>query len=328
MGVSVIVPCLNEEANIGPCLDSLAVQDFPGDLEVLVVDNGSGDRTGVIAAARAATDPRFRLIVEVRRGTAAARNAGLRGAAYDLLAFIDADCEAPPGWVSLLVRSCEDIRAKDPSVAGVGGRNIAPPTASPFVRAVEIALDSWFGSYSSPQGRQFAQAFLVPHLSLVNALYEKEAMLSIGGFDDSLADEAEDAEINFRLARSGRKLLFVPGSFVWHKFRASPGPWLRNMFRYGKGRARLLKRHRRMWALPYLIPLVFLASLAAVPLALWSPVFLLPLLYFPLIMGVAAAQAGRRKAWPLFGRLCAVYILLHLGYSAGELAGLVDPRVR
>ncbi len=328
MGVSVIVPCLNEEANIGPCLDSLAAQDLPGDLEVLVVDNGSRDRTREIAAARAASDPRFRLIVEVRRGTAAARNAGLRGAAYDRLAFIDADCEAPPGWLSLLVRSREDIRSKDPSVAGVGGRNIAPPGASPFVRAVEVALDSWFGSYSSAQGRQFARPAVVSHVSLVNALYDKEPLLAIGGFDDSLADEAEDAEINYRLARSGRTLLFVPESFVWHKFRASPRPWLRNMFRYGKGRARLLKRYRRMWAFPYLIPPVFLAALASVPLAVWSPIFLLPLLYFPLIAGVAAAQAARRKAWPLFGRLCVVYVLLHVGYASGELAGLVDPRVR
>ena len=328
MGVSVIVPCLNEEANLGSCLDSLAGQDFSGGFEVLVIDNGSRDRTREIAAARAASDPRFRLIAEGRRGTAAARNAGLRSAAHDLLAFIDADCEAPHGWLSLLVRSWEGIRAQDPAVAGVGGRNIAPPAASPFVRAVEVALDSWFGSYSSAQGRQFARPAVVSHVSLVNALYDKEAMLSIGGFDDSLADEAEDAEINFRLARGGRTLLFVPESFVWHKFRASPRPWLRNMFRYGRGRARLLKRYRRMWALPYLIPLVFLAALAAVPLALWSPVFLLPLLYFPLIVGVAAAQAGRRKAWPLFGRLCGVYILLHVGYAAGELAGLVDPRVR
>jgi cellulose synthase/poly-beta-1,6-N-acetylglucosamine synthase-like glycosyltransferase len=327
MILSVIVPCLNEEANIGPCLDSLAAQDFSGEFEVLVVDNGSRDRTREIAAARASSDPRFRLIVEERPGTAAARNAGLRNAASGLLAFIDADCEAPPGWLSLLVRSWEEIRAKDASVAGVGGRNIASPSASPFVRAVEVALDSWFGSYTSPQGRQFGRPVVVLHVSLVNALYEKEALLSVGGFDDSLRDEAEDAEINFRLAGSGRKLLFVPESFVWHKFRASPRAWFRNMFRYGKGRARLLKRHRSVWALPYLLPLFFLAALAAVPLALWSPVFFLPLLYFPLILAVAAAQAGRRKAWPLFGRLCAVYILLHVGYAAGELAGLVDPRV-
>ena len=324
----MIIPCLNEARNIRPCLESLAAQDYPEEFEIIVVDNGSLDRTRDIVSEWAGSDPRIRLISESKKGTASARNAGVRNAAHDFLAFIDADCEAPPGWLSTLVKGYQAAKIRDSNVIAAGGRNIAPADARPFVKAIEIALDSYLGSYTSIQGRQYRRPVFVRNLSMSNALFEKAKVVEAGYFDESLRSEAEDAELNFHLAEAGYRLLFIPESYVWHRLRSSPILWLKNMFRYGKGRARLLKRHARMWNIHFALPLVFLLALASVPLAAFSRLFFLPLLYFPFVLGVSVIQAVRKKAPYLFGTVAAVFLLLHFGYAAGEFYGLLNPKVR
>jgi len=328
VNVSIIIPCLNEERNIRPCLESLASQDYPGDFEIIVVDNGSDDKTREIVGDLSNSHPRIRLVLEPEKGTASARNAGVRSAAHDFLAFVDADCESPGGWLSTLVRGYEAAKIRDPGIIAVGGRNIAPGDAGPFVRAIEIALDSYIGSYVSIQGRQYPRAVLVSNLSMSNALFEKEKIVEVGGFDESLRSEAEDADINFRLAEAGYRFLFIPESFVWHRLRSSPRLWLKNMFRYGKGRTRLLKRHPKMWTVHFALPLVFILAMGSIPLALLSKLFLLPLVYFPLIFCLSLIQAARKSEPSLFGRVAAAYVLLHFGYAAGELYGLLNPKVR
>jgi CDP-glycerol glycerophosphotransferase len=93
--LSVIVPIYDVEPYLAACLDSLACQTWR-DLEVVMVDDGSPDRSAEIAAHRAAADPRFRLIRQPNAGLGAARNAGLRHASGEFLAFLDSDDLAPP----------------------------------------------------------------------------------------------------------------------------------------------------------------------------------------------------------------------------------------
>lgn len=89
--VSVIVPFRNAAATLGATLDSLAAQSLP-DWEALLIDDASEDAGPALAAARAAADPRFRLIrTGARAGVAGARNLGIRAARGRWLACLDAD---------------------------------------------------------------------------------------------------------------------------------------------------------------------------------------------------------------------------------------------
>lgn len=94
--ISVVVPAYNEQEYISQCLESLVSQDYPKDrYEILVVDNGSGDRTREIASTFDVT------VVEKNSGhVGSVRNAGARQAKGEFLAFIDADCVAPADWLS------------------------------------------------------------------------------------------------------------------------------------------------------------------------------------------------------------------------------------
>ncbi len=328
MKVSIVVPCFNEEENIKLCLESLVVQDYTDDFEIVVIDNNSTDLSLAIITDFAQVHPIIRFSVEHKKGTAAVRNKGIDTARYDHVAFIDADCFAPTNWLTLLVKNYISMKSKHPNGIGVGGRNIAPENAGPFVKSIEIVLDTYIGSFSSVQGRQLEHSKLISHLSLVNALVEKEKIFAVGGFDESLLSEAEDAEINYRLSNAGFRFLYAPESFVWHKMRSSPKSWFKNMFRYGKGRARLLKRHPKMWRLSYMLPLIFLITMLSTLLFFYSKIFLLPLLYFPTLILFSLYQVIKKKSFGLVFHVFFIYIIQHFGYALGEIYGLLNPLIK
>ena len=105
--VSVIVPCYNVEAYLGDCLESIIRQDY-ADLEIIVVIDGSPDRSGAIARAFARWDRRVRVIEQANRGLGAARNTGIRAATGDFIAFVDSDDTVPPLALSTMVRTLEE----------------------------------------------------------------------------------------------------------------------------------------------------------------------------------------------------------------------------
>ncbi|MFG2002632.1 CDP-glycerol glycerophosphotransferase family protein [Spirillospora sp. NPDC048911] len=104
--ISVVVPVHDVERHLGECLESLARQTVR-DLEVIVVDDGSPDNAAVIAKARAAKDPRFRLVQQRNQGPGGARQAGARLATGDYLAFVDGDDVLAKHAFELLVGSLE-----------------------------------------------------------------------------------------------------------------------------------------------------------------------------------------------------------------------------
>lgn len=329
MNVSVIITCLNEEDNIKACLNTLLDQTYShGNYEIIVVDGGSTDRTQDLVREIGEINPEIRIVVELKKGTAAGRNAGVRASQYDHVAFIDADCEAPFDWIETLVRHFNDAIRKDSSVIAVGGANIPPDDSSTFVQAVGIALDSYLGSFSSVQGRRFKNPVYVPGLATLNVLFDKQKIVEIGCFDESLGSEAEDADINYRLNSSGKRFLFIPDSFVWHKMRPTPRTWLKNMFRYGKGRARLLKRYPQMWAFCYILPILFIICISLILLIPFSKIFILSILYFPVLFCYSLFQCVRKKRPFLLFHVILVYLIQHFGYATGEIYGLINPGVK
>jgi succinoglycan biosynthesis protein ExoO len=101
--VSVIIPALNAAAFVGGAIRSVLAQTL-NDLEVIVVDDGSTDETGVIVQGFMGVDARVRLIRhETSRGVSAARNTALRAATGDWIALLDADDEFAPSRLERLV---------------------------------------------------------------------------------------------------------------------------------------------------------------------------------------------------------------------------------
>ncbi|MEV0716281.1 glycosyltransferase [Asanoa sp. NPDC050611] len=104
--LTVVVPVHNVAPYLDSCLGSLARQTYR-DLDVVLVDDGSTDGSGELAAAWPARDPRFRLVRQANRGLGAARNAGAALATGDYLAFVDADDVLPAYAFEVLVNALE-----------------------------------------------------------------------------------------------------------------------------------------------------------------------------------------------------------------------------
>ncbi len=109
---SVVVPAVNEVLEIGACLESLAAQDFPGLVEVIVVDNNSVDQTAEVAASYGAT-----VLFEPRPGVCWARQRGTEAARGEIVVSTDADTRFAHDWLS---RIDAELRA-DPRRVAVAG---------------------------------------------------------------------------------------------------------------------------------------------------------------------------------------------------------------
>ena len=105
--LSVVVPMFNVELYLSPLLKSLATQEMDG-LEFILVDDGSTDGTSRIARSQVARDRRFSVITQENQGLSAARNAGIRKASGEYLAFADADDLVPASAYRMLVGSLEE----------------------------------------------------------------------------------------------------------------------------------------------------------------------------------------------------------------------------
>ena len=143
--VSVIVPTRDRASELADCLAALADLEYPaGLLEVIVVDDGSAD-PGAVASA-AAHGARL-LVNESNRGPAFARNRAAREATGELLAFVDSDCVAAPGWLRALTPYFAWGR-----VGAVGGRTVGYHHASRLDRYEEVSSSLDMGPSCSSGG--------------------------------------------------------------------------------------------------------------------------------------------------------------------------------
>ena len=179
----MIVPCLDAEQTLPQCLDAVRANDYPPDrVELILVDNGSRDRSPALARERGAT-----VLSRPGASIGALRNAGAAAARGDVLAFLDADCVPRPHWLR------EGVRALQQAPGVVGYPYDAPDDASWVERA-------WFAQ-RQPGRREVAG------LSGGNMLVPRELFQRIGGFDEALRT-GEDAEFCTRARRHGRAIQF------------------------------------------------------------------------------------------------------------------------
>ena len=223
---SVIVPVRNGERTIDDCIRSLLELRYPADrLELRVVDNGSRDGTAEILQGYG---DRIALLHERRRGPAAARNAGLRGARGEVVAFTDADCVVDPDWLSFLVGPL-----RDPSLGIVGGTILARPPANDIERFGEAIHDH----------RMAIEMYRPPYAITMSWASRREVLHELGGFDERFR-RGEDCDLSYRLTQAGYAMAFVPEAVVQHRNESTLPGLFREGFAHGFHGVRVSKRHQ------------------------------------------------------------------------------------
>ena len=223
--VSVIVACYNGGRTLNACLASLGRLNYP-DYEVILVDDGSTDRTPEIARQFSWV----RLIRQDNLGLSAARNTGLAAAQGEIVAFTDADCRADEDWLYYLVG---DLLKSD--FAGIGGHNLLPPDDSLVAVAVMV----------SPGGP--AHVMLTDreaeHIPGCNMAFYKWALDELAGFDRMFRKAGDDVDVCWRLQHRGYQIGFSPAGFVWHYRRSTVRAYLQQQSGYGEAEALLSRKH-------------------------------------------------------------------------------------
>jgi len=226
--VSVIIPVLNEERTIRECLTSLIKMDYPVERrEILVVDNGSTDRTAEIVKSFP-----IQYLQEELRGSAAARNKGIKASRGEIVAFTDADCVVTTGWLWELVRAFDEE-----GVGGVAGEVVAYPPRTPA---------EWYAArvrHLSPQ--KYLSRPLLPFAAFANLSFRRDVFDRIGLLDETIP-LGESTDFCTRLLQgTDLKLKYAPKALLFHRHRATTWEFVRQQWKYGRGHAQLYIKYRR-----------------------------------------------------------------------------------
>jgi GT2 family glycosyltransferase len=239
--LSVIIPTHDRPHELRRALDALSnLQRAPGQLEVIVIDDGGHTRAGEVTAGFS-----DRLSVQClrqeRRGPAAARNAGARRASRNWLVFLDDDCEVAADWLTKL---CARLPRHRDSM--IGGATVNALDRNPYSSCHQLLLDYLYAHLNdAPDSAAFCASN--------NLAVPAAAFRDIGGFDEGFPFPAgEDRELCDRWRRSGRRLVYAPEVHVRHTHRMTFRSFFRQHFHYGCGahrfhRLRLRRQPNVSW---------------------------------------------------------------------------------
>lgn len=216
--VSVIVVCWNAEAVLPRCLEQLLDQDYAS-YEIVVVDNGSQDRTLAIAQEALGSGRVTIVRSRVNRGCPHGRNLGLRGARGEIIAFIDADGFAAPSWLSRIVSAFE----LDDSVGAVASTVFF--AANPLVlngAGGTVNRQGWAADLSmneSYERARIASEALYP-MGCGMAI-RRSAIERVGPFDERMLNYYDDVDYGMRLWRAGYRVVVAGEAWIDHGFGQS-----------------------------------------------------------------------------------------------------------
>jgi cellulose synthase/poly-beta-1,6-N-acetylglucosamine synthase-like glycosyltransferase len=194
MQLAFVIPAYNEEALIGKCVESVLAEvkrSGRTDVDVVVVNNNSTDRTAEIACAYAGV----RVVDEREKGLVAARDGGFKATTAELVANIDADTIVPKGWLDVVFRAFE----RDPNLVCISG---------PYLYYDLSTWNRFLVSFF------YALTFLIyvlnRHILRVgsvvqggNFVFRRDAWIRAGGYNRAIKFYGEDTDVAVRLSKVG-----------------------------------------------------------------------------------------------------------------------------
>lgn len=312
--VSVVVPTLDEEAYIGDVLAAFAAQTYPAEqMDLIVADGGSHDRTRAIVEAFARSVPNVRLIDNPETHQSAGLNRAAAVSTADVLVRWDAHARYPVDYVEAAVRV---LQAPDVDVVGgywepIGDTTFGDWTAAAMASRIGVGT----GRFSADAARGLSD-------SAMCAIMERSTFHAVSGYDTAMRPAGEDADIAYRIRAQGGAVMFDPSVRAVYVPRGTASGLASQYYGYGIAKANLLVKHGEFPSPRPLAPAaLFLTLVAAAIVPRLRGRLRLLIAAYGLGLGAGAVATVDGPPSRRMGAALAASIM-HLSYGAGVWAGL------
>lgn len=327
VGVSYVMPVLNDVTHVKAAVMSLLEQDYTGPFEIAIAVGPSIDGTNELVAELSRADPRIRVIANPVGSTPAGLNIAIRATSYPIVVRVDAHSVLPRDYARLAVETIARTGADN-----VGGIMDAQGTTA-FERAVARAYGSKVGLGGTPHHVGGAEG---PADTVYLGVFRREPLERVGMFDERIK-RGQDWELNRRLRAAGGVVWFTPELRVTYRPRPRLSALARQFFSTGMWRGELTRRFPSANTLRYFAPPVMvlgvaigvlLGTIGLVQMALGGSAILtigwaIPALYVLLVIGativVARRDGVRTQLWFLVVLPC-----IHFCWGVGFVLGFLS----
>lgn len=309
--VSILLPILNEAADIAAALERISDQTF-SDFEVLIADGGSTDETLLIVQRRAKNDDRFRVLHNPRKLQSAGLNTALAECRGQFLVRLDGHTFVEADYV----QRCVDL-LQETGAGVVGGRMLAQPVESAVGKGIALANQSPWGAGPA---KFHAGARSGPAETVYLGAFRTSVVRQLGGWAEDVGVN-EDYELNHRIANAGHLVWLDVDLAAGYRPRSSFKALATQYFRYGRSKAAVMKRHPDSVKLRQVLPSLLVPVAAGM---LLRPLRILGGLGVGTHTLVVITGATRTAAPPqdrVIGALAA--LVMHWCWSGGFWFGLV-----
>jgi glycosyltransferase involved in cell wall biosynthesis len=317
--VSITIPCRNEQAYIGKCLQSIVDCNYDKSLlHVFVCDGLSDDNTPQIVEQYAQKYGFIHLIKNQKQTTPFALNLGLKAYEADIKIILGAHAEIYPDYIE----RCIEAFNFEENLGGVGGI-IENVYENDVAENIGLAMSSGFG-VGNAHFRTGDKDGIVDTVAF--GAYKKEVFERIGYFDEELIRNQDD-EFNFRLIKHGFKIFLYRKIRSKYYVRASYHKLRKQYDQYGYWKVYVNKKHQTITTIRQLVPLFFVLFLgfgALLSLLHWT---FLSLYIFVLALYLFFGYLSANKLGKSFSQNIAIlrcFFILHAAYGFGYLKGIID----
>ena len=330
--VAVVIPTLNEEKFIACCLDSVIAQSYPfADMDVMVVDGGSKDKTSEIVSGYQQKYSNIRFIHNPGRIQSIAFNIGAKESEAPYIVRLDAHATYNKTYIEKCLKiysaSAETLGCAPELLGNVGGVwNIRPQHSGIIPEASAILNRSKFG-IGGAAFRVGAPAGFVDTVPF--GCFPRKVIEQIGGMREDLP-RGEDNEFNSRIRKAGYKIYLDPEIVCTYFSRDTLKANVKQMYANGKSIGHLFYIDKDSIGLRHLVPVLFVTGLIVglIISLVWHPfiwIYLAGILFYLLCALTAAIKACiTESSYKYIFPLLPLFPSVHIAYGLGTIAGLVS----
>lgn len=318
--VSIVIPCRNEENYIKKCVESFLEQSYPQELlKIIVADGMSTDKTREIIKSMQKKHSNIILLDNEGLSAPKGMNLGIKHTNSDIVIIFGAHSYADKNFV------IENVKALENEEVGCAGGLITTVNNTDKGAAIAEAMSCPFGVGNALFRYAEKETFVD---TVAFGAYRRTVLEEVGLFDEELVRNQDD-ELNFRVEKSGAKILLSPKIKSTYYSRGDFKKLWRQYYQYGFWKVRVIQKHKRPASIRHLIPLMFVLFLTlGGALSIFSKFirigYLSVLSLYIILDLMFSFKISKKKSFRYFKYLVVSFPLLHISYGLGFIMGLFN----